>query len=169
MTSGDHDIKVEYYEADGGAIAQFRWEKTGASSGGLCDGATSIYTGQTVGGTISNSSQWYCFTAPRGWISVRLFRNSGSLDPVARLFRGSQQLGENDDEDTIGSADRHSFFSSELPVSGGYRLQVDRYGLTTGAYKLRIDVAHKVSSADVNSDCTVNSCLLYTSPSPRDS
>lgn len=38
MTSGEHEIRVEYYENTGGAVAQFRWELAGGWPTGYCPG-----------------------------------------------------------------------------------------------------------------------------------
>ena len=161
ISGGDHDIKVEYYEKDGGAVAQFRWEQgsSGGGGGGACGGATSISLGQTVDGSLSGSSRWYCFTGVSGnWVSIRVFKNnsSSSLDPMVKLFRGTVLLGDNDDEDGI-VADKHSFLVRQLPMTTVYRVEVSPCCSTSGGFKLRIDSGRKASAADVNMDCTVNS------------
>jgi len=35
LSSGEHEVKVEYYENSGGAVAQVRWEQTGSSRMGV--------------------------------------------------------------------------------------------------------------------------------------
>jgi hypothetical protein len=69
LANGDYDIKVEYYENGGGAVAQFRWEPAGVSveqpSGNLARGKSASSTSNesssfpaSNGNDGNNSSRW---------------------------------------------------------------------------------------------------------------
>jgi hypothetical protein len=46
VSDGDYDVKVEYYENSGGAVAQFRWERASSGSGNLALNKPSWATSQ---------------------------------------------------------------------------------------------------------------------------
>ncbi len=66
INNGDYDIKVEYYENGGGAVAQFRWEQ--ASGGGSYNRLVAKHSGRCMdvyGASRDNGAaiiQWDCHT-----------------------------------------------------------------------------------------------------------
>jgi hypothetical protein len=50
MTQGDHDMRVDYYEAGGVAVAKFNWQQIGGPSGGGSGGSGGGSGGGTGGG-----------------------------------------------------------------------------------------------------------------------
>ena len=93
VSAGEHEVRVEYYENGGGALAEFRWERAGVSD--QCSGAP-ISLEQGVEGRLSNStpSVTYCLRASRGQIiSARMFAlGNDGLDPYLRVWTPDGQL-----------------------------------------------------------------------------
>jgi len=154
VSDGDYDIKVEYYENGGGAVAQFRWERQNSSA---CNGIALSF-GQTVGGWLSNFIPWdnYCFTASAGqWASIRMFAyNNTSLYTYIKLYTPDGRLFARDD-DGAGTG-YNSFLVQRLPQSGTYRLEATRFGSTSGDYRLRLEGGREAAVGDIDRNCVVN-------------
>ena len=75
MTAGTHNIKMEYYEAYGGAIAKLNWNQTGSSAG---SGGTvtppPVNPPTTVGGFVGN------YFRDKNLSQLALTRNDGSIN-----------------------------------------------------------------------------------------
>jgi len=154
VSDGHYDIKVEYYENGGGAVAQFRWERQNSSA---CNG-TALSFGQTVGGWLSNfiPQESYCFTASAGqWVSIRMFAyNNNSLDTYIKLYTPDGRLFALDD-DGAGTG-YNSFLVQRLPQSGTYRVEATRFGSTSGDYRLRLEGGREAAVGDIDRNCVVN-------------
>ena len=156
ISDGYYDIKVEYYENGGGAVAQFRWEQASA-----CDGPA-VSLNQTVSGNIGSPGEQdsYCLTVGGGqWVSIRMVGcpewTTCGLDTYLEVYNldGSRLAW---DDDGFVSGKLHSFLSAWLPGAGTYRIVARGYGSTTGEYALRVESGRAAAVGDINKDCTIN-------------
>ena len=156
ISDGYYDIKVEYYENGGGAVAQFRWEEAST-----CDGPA-ISLNQTLSGNIGSSGEQdsYCLTVGGGqWVSIRMVGCPGwttcGLDTYLEVYNldGSRLAW---DDDGFVSGQLHSFLSAWLPGAGTYRIVARGYGSTTGEYALRVESGRAAAVGDINKDCIVD-------------
>lgn len=154
VSGGDHDIRVEYYEHGGGALAEFKWER--AQTSAQCAGVP-LALEQRVEGQLSNATPrvTYCLRASAGqMISARMFALDDGLDTYLRVWStDGQLLAENDDGLNIGY---NSFLSVRLPQDGVYRLEATRYGSTEGRYALRVEGGFEAAVGDLDRDCDVD-------------
>lgn len=141
-------------------------QRGGGSSGPsnpTCSG-TRVGVNTVVQGTAGSSSQpvRYCVDLSRGdWISIRVFPFNNSMDPVLDVTSPpvgniSSAHSRHDDED---NNHRNSFVAFDVGTSGTYILDVSPYG-SGGAFRMAIDRGRKAGSADVNTDCVVNTADL---------
>ncbi|MGQ9768894.1 MAG: PA14 domain-containing protein, partial [Anaerolineae bacterium] len=156
VSAGEHEVRVEYYENGGGALAEFRWERAGGSD--QCPG-TPISLEQRVEGRLSDGapSATYCLRASAGQvISARMFAlGEDGLDPYLQVLTADgRRLAENDDGLNIGY---NAFLSVRLPQDGVYRIVATRYGSTTGRYALRVEGGFEAAVGDLDRDCDVDS------------
>jgi hypothetical protein len=134
---GEHEIKVEYYEHEGGATVHLHWwaDRTDADDNRLI---TSL---QTLWGTISpaNDTDSYYFDALQGqavsiWMTKTVLQG---LDPYLILYGpGGNELARNDD-----SGDGNNAFLDRivLPQTGRYQIVARSYnGNSSGPYKLSL-------------------------------
>ncbi|MDW8317828.1 MAG: N-acetylmuramoyl-L-alanine amidase [Anaerolineae bacterium] len=155
VSAGDHDVRVEYYENGGGALIEFRWERSAPAVG--CSGQN-ISLEQRVEGRLSNAapSVSYCLRGSAGQIiSARMFTlGADSLDTFLKVWSpNGQLLAENDDGLNIGY---NSFLSVRLPQDGVYRVEATRYGSTEGRYALRVERGFQAAVGDLDRDCDVD-------------
>lgn len=152
VTSGTYDIRVEYYENGGSAVAQFRWER--GTIPPTCQG-TWLNMGDAPTGYVGTGGrQTYCFRGDGGrWISVRAVALGGGLDPVVRLYLPNGDTVENDDATGYGT---NSMLVAGLPQSTVYRLEIRGYASTSGDYRMHLGLNRKATVADVNSTCSVD-------------
>jgi len=158
VSSGTYDLRIEYFENGGGAVAQFRWER--GATPPSCQG-TSVNVMDAVTGYTDSGGRSFCFRGDGGrWVSIRAVAASGGaypgpggLDPALRLYSpGGQLLGENDDAFGYGT---NAMLVAYLPQSGVYRLEIRGYGSTSGNYRMHLGLNRKATVADANSSCDV--------------
>lgn len=154
VSTGEHEVRVEYYENGGGALAEFRWERASATS--QCEGQP-IALEQRVEGRLSDAtpSVSYCLQASAGqMISARMFAlGKDDLDTYLKVWGpDGQLLVENDDGLNIGY---NSFLSVRLPRDGIYRVEATRYG-GEGRYALRVEAGFQAAVGDLDRDCDVD-------------
>jgi hypothetical protein len=159
VASGTYDLRIEYYENGGGAVAQFRWVRVVDPP--ICQGTPVNIMSAVTGYIGSGGARSYCFPGDGGrWVSIRAVAQSegaypgpGGLDPVLRLYdpRG-QRIGENDDAFGYNT---NAMLVAYLPESGMYRLEISGYGSTSGNYRMHLGLNRKATVADANSTCDV--------------
>jgi len=123
-----------------------------------------------VQGTTSSSAQpaIYCLDLAQGdWTSIRVFSFNNSMDPVLNMISppvGNISGGWSNHDDEDGDH-RNSFVAFQATPTGTYELRISPYS-AGGAFRMAIDRGRKAGSADVNTDCAVNS-LDYSLILPR--
>lgn len=149
VSGGTYDIRVDYFENGGGAVAQFRWER--GSTTPNCQG-TWINIGDGPTGYVgSGGRQSYCFRGDGGrWVSIRAANIGGGLDPMVRLNLPNGDFVENDDAFGYGT---NAMLAWQLPQSGVYQLDVSGYGGTAGDFRMHLGLNRKATVADANSNC----------------
>lgn len=167
VSSGDHDIKVEYYENGGAAVAQFRWEQAtgiGRSTVIVDDQSSGFghygtywwqqsigYNGHmwwtwTNGGSVSSYAYWSASISGRYEVYAFIPNNYATTRNASYALNTSSgitwaSVNQNNYYDqwvSIGTYD----FTSGADVSGGYGWRVflsDATGESAGAYRVGFD------------------------------
>ncbi|MBX7236102.1 MAG: glucosaminidase domain-containing protein [Caldilineales bacterium] len=135
MSAGSHEVKVEFYENSGGAVAQVRWEQAAT---GDPDDNRALTSGQTLNGTINpaNDQDAYYFDASQGQrATIRMNRTSGNLDSYLYLYAPNGALVTQDDDS--GGSLNSLINQVSLPQTGRYRIVARSYAFgSTGGYSI---------------------------------
>lgn len=156
ISGGEYEVRVEYYENGGGAVAEFRWERASGSS--QCSGIPLVLERRVEGRLDDHTPAIiYCLQGFAGQtISLRMLglAENRELDPILRiLLPNGQLLAENDDDPYLGY---DSFLRVQLPENGVYSIIATRYGQSKGAFALRVEAGLKAAAGDVDRDCDVD-------------
>jgi murein DD-endopeptidase MepM/ murein hydrolase activator NlpD len=142
VSSGDHDIKVEYYERGGGAVAEFRWQAASAPSD-PDDGRGLSTPSSSLTGTINpnNDVDTYEFIGATDLVvTIRMSASDASLDSYLKVFAPNNTLVAYDDDNGGGSNGRDALIQQvRLPQTGRYRIEASSYnGSSSGRYTISL-------------------------------
>ncbi len=148
VSAGEHDIRVEYYENGGGALAEFRWERAGRAPVSCADPTEpnnasnqgrEIQPNQTVQGFIcpADDVDWFKISVILGdTIRLRLTSLPGDYDMVLYLDDrevARSEQSETQDEEIVWRARGLSHFGATAYLKvygyGGAQSASDPYDL----------------------------------------
>ncbi len=147
LDEGPHQVKVEYYENAGGAVAHLRWWGDGSDT----DDGRLIASGEMLFGNIQpvDDVDTYYFNAIEGQqATIRMKKNffTPSLDPYLVLYDPEGREVARDDnsgEDTNALINR-----VPLTQTGKYRIEAQSYeGNSIGLYHLNLRLYHPGQSS----------------------
>ncbi|MCK4305034.1 MAG: M4 family metallopeptidase, partial [Candidatus Eisenbacteria sp.] len=138
LTAGEHEVKAEYYERSGGAVAHVRWWGSTSDS----DDGRVISSNETLWGKIepSDDTDSYYFDATQEQVaSIRMVKSNftPSLDPYLILYAPDGSEVTRDDD----SGGDLNVLINRVPLTqtGRYRIEAKSYaGNSNGLYSLSL-------------------------------